>query len=90
MEDAATAEISRAQVWQWTHHPSASLADGRKVSLELYRAILPQEMNNIRSQLGEKLFSAGKFDLAARLFDRLVMEDHFSDFLTLLAYEHMD
>lgn len=90
MEDAATAEISRAQVWQWTHHPTASLSDGRKVSLDLYRALLPQEINSIRAMVGETYFSAGNYGVAARLFDQLVVEDKFHDFLTLLAYEHLE
>ncbi|HJW84704.1 MAG TPA: malate synthase A, partial [Anaerolineae bacterium] len=71
MEDTATAEISRAQVWQWIHHPTAALSDGRKVSTELYRDLLPQELDKIRSMLGETAFGASRFELAAQLFDRL-------------------
>ncbi len=90
MEDAATAEISRAQVWQWIHHPEAKLADGRKVGSELYRALLPEELEKIKGMLGAKNFEAGKFPLAAQLFDRLVTEAEFIEFLTLIAYDHLE
>lgn len=89
MEDAATAEISRAQVWQWLHHPGATLADGRRVTQELYRAILPEEMTKIRALVGEKRFANGKYELARRLFDQFVTAEHFEEFLTLKAYEHL-
>lgn len=90
MEDAATAEISRAQVWQWLHNPRAALVDGRKISMEMYRSFLPQEMENIRALYGEKLFAAGKFDLACKIFDHLVTSDQFASFLTLEAYDYLD
>jgi malate synthase len=90
MEDAATAEISRAQVWQWTHNPRAALSDGRQITLEMYRNLLPQEMENIQALYGEKLYASGQFDLARQIFDRLIVSDQFSDFLTSVAYEYVD
>jgi len=90
MEDAATAEISRAQVWQWLHHSHAALNDGRKITMELYRRLLSEEMNKIKSLVGEKRFAAGKFELAKQLFDQLVTEKNFAEFLTMKAYEHLD
>jgi malate synthase len=90
MEDAATAEISRAQLWQWIHAPEASLAGGRKVTVDLVRSLVPEELEQIKAQLGEKLFASGKFPLACQLFDSLVTADHFPSFLTLSAYEHLE
>jgi len=90
MEDAATAEISRAQVWQWLHHSHAAFSDGRKITLELYRSLLSEEMNKIKSLVGEKRFAAGKFELAQQLFDQLVTDKNFAEFLTLRAYEYLD
>ncbi len=89
MEDAATAEISRAQVWQWTHTPAARLADGRPVTLDLYRQFLPEEMEKIKALLGPA-FTAGKFDLAQQLFDQLVTAPTFEEFLTVGAYRHLE
>jgi malate synthase len=89
MEDTATAEISRAQVWQWIHR-GANLADGRSVTAELYRRLLPEEMGKIKGLVGEQNWAAGKFDAAARLLDRLVTDEDFIAFLTLIAYESLD
>ena len=90
MEDAATAEISRSQVWQWLHHAHAALNDGRRITMELYRTLLSEEMEKIKSLAGEKRFAAGKFELAKQLFDQLVTEKSFAEFLTLPAYEYLD
>ncbi|HET7087074.1 MAG TPA: malate synthase A [Anaerolineae bacterium] len=90
MEDTATAEISRAQVWQWINHPTASLPDGRKVAAELVRSMLPEEMEKIRSLYGNELFAAGKFQLAGEIFERLVTAKDFAEFLTLIAYDYLD
>ena len=89
MEDAATAEISRSQVWQAIHH-NAQLADGRPVTLELYRVLVPEELEKIRAMWGEKNFKASRIELARQLFDDLVTDDQFAEFLTLRAYEHLD
>jgi malate synthase len=84
MEDAATAEISRSQVWQWIRSPKGELADGRKVTIELFRRLLGEELRKVSSLPGA---SAAKYDEAAWLLDRLVSNDEFVDFLTEPAYE---
>jgi malate synthase len=86
MEDAATAEISRAQIWQWLKH-GTQLADGRKFTRELYATMVPEEMEKIKALVGEKRFAEGKFATARKLFDELVLQDTFQEFLTLKAYD---
>jgi malate synthase len=90
MEDAATAEISRAQVWQWIRHPRGTLDDGRKVTKELFRSVLNEELAKIKTQMGEKGFASGKFAVACELFDRITTDDEFAEFLTLPGYEKLD
>jgi malate synthase len=87
MEDAATAEISRTQLWHWIRHPKGVLQDGRKVTIELYEQIKAEELERIRREIGEEYYRAGRFEEAVALFDRLVKEDEFIEFLTLPAYE---
>ena len=82
MEDAATAEISRSQVWQWIRH-GAKLQDGRPVTAELVRQTIAEEMEH-------KWKGGGKFELAARLFEDMMTRGDFSEFLTLVAYDHID
>jgi malate synthase len=89
MEDAATAEISRTQVWQWVTH-GAKLADGRAVTPALVRDTISDEMEKIRGLLGPERFDGGKFDLASRLFDQMMTGTEFAEFLTLVAYDHLD
>lgn len=89
MEDAATAEISRAQVWQWIHH-NTPLADGRKMTAELYRGFLEEEMGKIRSQYGEQAYPSSRIEEAKQLFNRLTLEPSFAEFLTLSAYDYLD
>jgi malate synthase len=89
MEDAATAEISRTQVWQWIKNGS-KLEDGRTITYELYREILPSEIENIKAYVGENAYQNGKFEQALELFDRLVRDEQFIDFLTLPAYDLID
>jgi len=86
MEDAATAEISRTQVWQWIHN-GAKLEDGRLITYDLYRQLLPEELEKMKAYVGEERFENGKFSEATSLFDRLVKEEAFIEFLTLPAYE---
>jgi len=81
MEDAATAEISRAQVWQWLHHKSAALDDGRKIDLVLYKKLLEEELSKIKDS------DAPTFKTAAKLFDELVTAETFKEFLTIPAYQ---
>jgi malate synthase len=90
MEDAATAEISRAQIWQWIRHPRGVLSDGRKVTKELFRSVLREELEKIRSTVGAERIAKGKYTDAAELFEDLTTDDHFSDFLTLAGYERLN
>jgi malate synthase len=89
MEDAATAEISRSQVWQWIRSPKGVLDDGRKVTKGLVATLLPEEMTRIRELLGDA-YGEGRYDDAARIFAELVNNETFVDFLTLPAYELID
>jgi malate synthase len=84
MEDAATAEISRSQLWQWIRSPRGVLDDGRKVTLELFRTVLGEELRKLAGKPGA---SQAHFDEAAWLLDQLVSDDEFADFLTIPAYE---
>jgi malate synthase len=88
MEDAATAEISRSQVWQWIHSEKGVLEDGRAVDTELFRALLAEELDKIHEKYPENLHSY--FDRAAELFDEISTSDEFVDFLTLPAYQMID
>jgi malate synthase len=87
MEDAATAEISRAQVWQWLRH-GASLEDGRTVDVFLVKRVLDEERARIRESVGEARWRDGRFELAAQIFESLVTSQTLADFLTQVAYEH--
>jgi len=89
MEDAATAEISRSQVWQWIRSPKGKLDDGRKVTKAMVAAMIPEEMQKIRELLGPA-FAEGKYDDAAAIFADLVNNDTFVEFLTLPAYDRID
>ncbi len=89
MEDAATAEISRSQVWQWMRSPKGVLDDGRKVTKPMVAAMIPEELAKIRTLLGDA-YGEGKYDDAAAIFASLVDNDTFVDFLTLPAYERID
>jgi malate synthase len=85
MEDAATAEISRAQIWQWCHH-GVVLVGGQPVTADLVRTIAGEELAGLRSALGDEVFRAGRFDQARSLFERVCLEEPFLEFLTLPAY----
>ncbi|MGH8617873.1 MAG: malate synthase A [Burkholderiales bacterium] len=86
MEDAATAEISRSQIWQWMRSPKGKLDDGRKVTAELFRQWLADELPKVRTHLGEEAWAAGQYEAGARLFETLATGDYV-DFLTLPAYD---
>jgi malate synthase len=90
MEDAATAEISRSQVWQWVHHRGGALADGRHITLDLVRQYIREELSNMSKERGRERFERGRFAEAAQLFDELVSNDTLADFLTLKAYELLE
>jgi len=87
MEDAATAEISRAQLWHWIRSPLGVLEDGRKVTLALFRELLPQELQAVRTEIGEARWAAGKYEAAAVMLDHMTESEDFVEFLTLPAYE---
>jgi malate synthase len=87
MEDAATAEISRSQVWQWLHN-GVRLSDGETVTRELVERIVDEEMGSIEKSRGDG-FADGRWDDARALFTEMALSDHYSDFLTLPAYERM-
>jgi malate synthase len=87
MEDAATAEISRSQVWQWVRH-GAELSDGRRVTLALVREILEEELKIIRANAATR-FDPEKLDVAAKLFDEMIAAKAFVPFLTVPAYKHL-
>ncbi|HET9253109.1 MAG TPA: malate synthase A [Candidatus Eisenbacteria bacterium] len=89
MEDAATAEISRAQVWQWIHH-RAALEDGRVVDAALLRAIADEEMARIEKETGPERFRGGRFPEARELFERLSTSPELEAFLTIPAYERLE
>jgi len=88
MEDAATAEISRSQLWQAIHH-HAPLEGGGHATLELYHSLVPQELAAIRTLWGPPNFDASRIDLAARILDELVTDPTLADFLTLRAYKEL-
>jgi malate synthase len=87
MEDAATAEISRAQLWQWIRHPKGILKDGRKVTFEMYEELKGEELEKIKKEIGAVAFENGRFDEAVKLFDGLIFNEEFAEFLTLPGYE---
>jgi malate synthase len=89
MEDAATAEISRAQVWQWIHH-RAPLHDGSIVSRDRLQAVLAEELHRIGREVGPDRYAHGRFADAAQLFSRLVSSAQFEEFLTVPAYRMLD
>jgi malate synthase len=89
MEDAATAEISRAQLWQWIHH-AAQLDDGRTVTRELVRELLDEETAKIREQVGDEVWQAGRPEETREVFERVALSEELIEFLTLVAYEYLD
>jgi malate synthase len=89
MEDAATAEISRAQVWQWIHL-KAKLADGREVTPDMFRAALSGEMERVRGEVGSAAYEGGRFPEAIELFSDMSLAEEFEEFLTLPAYRLID
>jgi malate synthase len=88
MEDAATAEISRSQVWQWIRH-GVRLAEGQPVTRELVRRIRTEELETIRATVGDTAFASGHYEAAAELFEEVALGDRFVEFLTLPAYERL-
>ncbi len=89
MEDAATAEISRSQIWQWVHH-GCELEDGRVITAELVRQILDEETAKIRAEVGEETWQAGRPDETRLIFERVALTEPLVEFLTLEAYGYLD
>ncbi len=90
MEDAATAEISRAQLWQWVHHATGILDEGTNVSAELFRRLLREEMGKLKDELGDSRFSNGHYRRAAQLLEQTTLDEVCAPFLTSLAYADLD
>lgn len=90
MEDAATAEIARAQLWQWARSDAARLDDGRKLSRLLIRNWLLQELDAIRKAVGDDAYRDGRFRQAADLLERITADDEFVEFITLPAYQEIN
>ncbi|HEV2273247.1 MAG TPA: malate synthase A, partial [Acidobacteriaceae bacterium] len=88
MEDAATAEISRTQVWQWLHY-GVKLSDGRKVTPELVRETIANQLQALRTSLGPERYKESKYEQAANLFEHLIVSSELKDFMTLEAYSYL-
>ena len=89
MEDAATAEISRCQVWQWVKH-QAKMTNGQGVTADLVKNTMRQELESIRKLIGEEAYAQGAFERASALFLDMMTRSDFPEFLTLVAYNHLD
>jgi malate synthase len=89
MEDAATAEISRSQVWQWIHE-GAALSGGTRITKDLVMGIMAEELEKIRSKIGQEAYDQNHFDLATELFGEVAIVDDWVDFLTLVGYRHLE
>ena len=90
MEDAATAEIARSQVWQWVRH-AAELAEGEQVTPELVRRLEGEELEKIREEVGDEFFhSQGRPEESRELFEDVALAERFIEFLTLSAYERLE
>jgi malate synthase len=89
MEDAATAEISRAQVWQWLRH-GTRLSDGRYVTRELVLQTISEELFKLKQHIGTERFDSGKFGLASQLFEQMMTGGEFPEFMTLVAYSYLN
>jgi malate synthase len=89
MEDAATAEICRAQLWQWLHH-GARTSDGMQVTPERFDLLLTEEIDRIHDEVGPGRLLNGVFPTAVRLFEQMTKQDQFDEFLTLPAYDLLD
>lgn len=90
MEDAATAEISRSQIWQWVHNQGTKLDDGRTLTPELVNNLIPTVLATIKQTVGSRQFNNGQYALASELFQQIINDDTFTEFLTLPAYEFLN
>ncbi len=90
MEDAATTEISRTQLWQWTHHPKGILDDGRKIDIKLFCTVQKEELDKIKKMVGDDKFAAGNYEKASDILADIITSDTLEEFLTIRAYEFLD
>ena len=88
MEDAATAEISRSQIWQWIKN-KVIMDNGSLITVEYFESILYQELEAIKDEIGDDRFNSGKFNMASELFKDMILKDDFDEFLTLPAYKYI-
>ena len=88
MEDAATAEISRSQIWQWVHN-GVSTAEGTPITPDWVRQVEDEELAKVRQAVGGEVYDGGRFDEARELFEQVALADEFVEFLTLPAYERL-
>jgi malate synthase len=89
MEDAATAEICRSQIWQWIRH-KARLEEGRTITVGLARQILDEETERIRADVGEEVWAAGRPDETRAVFERVALQEDLPEFMTEVAYELLE
>jgi malate synthase len=89
MEDAATAEISRSQIWQWVHHQT-KLQDGRPITGELVRQVLDEETARIRETVGEATWRSGRPAETREIFEQVALSPELVEFLTLVAYDYLN
>ncbi|MFD8317058.1 malate synthase A [Kitasatospora purpeofusca] len=85
MEDAATAEISRSQIWQWIHNDVVLADTGEKATADLVRRLVAEELTALRAEVGDEVYAAGRWREAAQLFEQVALAEEFADFLTLPA-----
>lgn len=90
MEDTATAEISRAQLWQWINNPEATMEDGRAITPALVQSMIPEEMAKIHELVGDEWYENGEFVHARQILEQLLEAEEFIGFLTLVAYDYLD
>ena len=86
MEDAATAEISRAQIWQWLKH-NAKTVENKKITKEYFNQLLKEELKKIQLMVGKETYNKGKFKEASEIFNSMSISDSIEEFLTLPAYK---
>ena len=89
MEDTATVEICRAQIWQWIYH-STKLLEGRTITRELFQSMLREETLRIRNEIGSQAYDASNYSSAEELLDKLTTNTSFPEFMTLMAYDHLE
>ncbi len=90
MEDTATVEVSRAQIWHWIRHPQGILQDGRKVTIELFHQLMGEEREKLRNAIGEEQWTRRRWTTAAHILDEVITDDQFVAFLTLPAYRYLN